>query len=48
MHSGIFRVERIFITQAVSLDFRFSRTKIAFDFSVFKHFLNSMSLYFAL
>ena len=30
------------------LFFRFSRTKVPFDLSILKHFLNSMSLYFAL
>ena len=39
MQQGIFRVEYIFINDAVSLDFRAQK---------FPFFLNSMSLYFAL
>ena len=36
MHYGTFRVKRIFINNAISLDFR--AQKIPFDLSVLKHF----------
>ena len=45
MHLGTFRVQRIFINYAISLDFC---AKNPFDLSVLKQFLNRMSPYFAL
>ena len=36
MHEGIFRVKRIFINDAISLDFR--AQNFPFDLSVLKHF----------
>ena len=46
MHLETFRVERIFINDAISEDFR--AQKIPFDLFVLKQFLNSRSFYFAL
>ena len=46
MHYGTFRVERGFINDAVSLDFRSQKFPLIFPY--LNTSLNSMSLYFAL
>ena len=45
MHLGIYRVEHIFINDAISLDFRAQNFPLIFPYK--NTFLNSMSLYFA-
>ena len=46
MHEGTFRVERIFINDAISLDFRAQKLPLIFPY--YNTFLNNISLYFAL
>ena len=46
MHYGTIIVERIFINNAISLDFRAQKFPLIFSYE--NTFLNSMSLYFAL